>query len=442
MKYALFNSKLFTFCFALPIGKTVCILDSRKLQIKRSWERESTMSTSGAAYDSRSSEEMEDAMKKMGLDPGALDDIPSDHEGEKEDEKLDSEEKTGHRGTGNRLAEDAAESASSRPSLISKDSPTRKGTKGKGKRSPSPKKGRNQTTDSPKHDASTGEASNLHTRVAVRGEMFKVPCGNGEQDIKWLANVATDMYMKKQKNRGTNKDQQSSQQRLGLLEKYRNRRDQANGTSKTNEKSYANRLEKGEIKDGYLKPKCVRHRLTSTFSNDMVGPALKIKDVMKYLAERSKSDAYQHSGCQDLMVLDVELDVEETLEPDNSRNQTLWSALAHNFSDEGQRRAEALRDRFVRDLKNRAKDTLVSYQKATKQKVERLLNLITVENTEDEIAMERAMKADWSVFRLDRVTNLREEAQETKRFIITNFLCKFAFYWRVGLCINCSGSQR
>lgn len=88
------------------------------------------------------------------------------------------------------------------------------------------------------------------------------------------------------------------------------------------------------------------------FSCSMLGPSLRIREVINYLDQKFIQDTPPLSHTEAL-TLDIELDTEEALFPDNSRSQSLWGALAHNFSDEGQRRAEFLRDRYVQKLKVR-----------------------------------------------------------------------------------------
>lgn len=214
---------------------------------------------------------VEQAMQRMGLDPELLNTVPSDDEEDNDTDKESSWEDVYHG-----YAQERKSRGSLSPNLKSE-------TKQQESKSFSPTKKREkqkinaqqqqQQQSYPDENDKVGENGslskinwdNLRVPVSVHGETFVIPCGKGTQNIKWLANVATSRYLQEQKRKGARRDMESSNQRLSLTEKYKNRK-----AGVSNERQENVKKGQQDIRSGSYKPKCVRHRLTSVRLHQLI----------------------------------------------------------------------------------------------------------------------------------------------------------------------------
>ncbi len=133
----------------------------------------------------------------------------------------------------------------------------------------------------------------MRVAVWVRGRRFEVPCGKGEQDIKWLALVAAQRYSSWLRSQG-----------------------------------HAPSREAGVKEVGTYLPSGVGRKLESvrtcpwTTSQsdpaDIVGPSLLVKDVVRELRSQPGADPTS------LPALRVDLVDPTARGPDGSLPRTLW----------------------------------------------------------------------------------------------------------------------
>lgn len=161
-------------------------------------------------------------------------------------------------------------------------------------------------------------APGLVVTLSVNGESFHIPCGEGKQSLRWLANVASQRYAALHASHGR-----------------------------------ARQREPTRAANGVFLPKSVMINTSST----IIGPTTTVKDAMAAAESTGACDCLACRGlfcvaacwcCSDspaTPLLAVELMTKQELSEDGSIATTTWSALAFKWSESGRALASKLLDR-------------------------------------------------------------------------------------------------
>lgn len=223
------------------------------------------------------------------------------------------------------------------------------------------------------------EPVNIKVKVNVAGKSFTIPCGRGQQSVKWLATVVAQRYRMMTQNKGV-----------------------------------ARHRERQLDPPGFFLPDAVTiigngrkdAAATEGKTPDVTFPSARVRDVCA-------SDA--------ITEVDVQLSREYELEEDGSRKQTTWSAMAFNFSDAGRRRAEAKRraDVAAADEVRRAEEAeRAREEQAALDEMAKLL----ATDMDNPAALEEALSRDWTHVRVERITHDADQIDAIKRLLLKHFV--------------------
>uniref|UniRef100_A0A7S1GBQ0 Uncharacterized protein n=1 Tax=Bicosoecida sp. CB-2014 TaxID=1486930 RepID=A0A7S1GBQ0_9STRA len=223
------------------------------------------------------------------------------------------------------------------------------------------------------------EPVNIKVKVNVAGKTFVVPCGRGQQSVKWLATVVAQRYQMMTQNRGRQRHREAQLEPPGFF------------------LPSAVRVVAGARKDA---PGGKEGDDGVTF------PATRVRDVCASNA---------------VTELDVALEREYVLAEDGSKKQTTWAAMAFNFSDAGRRRAEAKRRADLaraEDARRAEAEEAALKEKANLDEMAKLL----ATDLDNPAALEEALTRDWTHVRVERITENPDEIGNIKKLLLQNFV--------------------
>ena len=149
------------------------------------------------------------------------------------------------------------------------------------------------------------EEKSVRVTVKVGPHVFDIPCGKGEQNMKWLACVVAQRFRLMSKSNGRSRQRERKKTPQGCF---------VPSSVNTVRCSYAGRVQR-----------CTTHHRATPIpqvDGHTVYPSVKVKDAVAEGAAKVK----------------VVLKSVEMCEEDGSAEQTTWAALAFNFSDNGRKR--------------------------------------------------------------------------------------------------------
>lgn len=116
----------------------------------------------------------------------------------------------------------------------------------------------------------------------------------------------------------------------------------------------------------------------------------------------------------------VDLTREIVIGPDGAAKQTLWSALAHNHSEPGYRRALKLREDYREELVARAEAIRKQEEQSMTEELAAMGQILDVD-MDDPKAVRASLESDWVNIRVETVAEGPDDVRATKMQVLKHF---------------------